>query len=99
MLSRPCSAAVLGFFLGFPLLLAASRLIGAAAEAAPDRGFYLPADPRYTLVDSAQDSVRFTLTKTLQRDSRGHLVSLSSFVDPEGQVMGWHDFGNLEGPG
>src|ERR1039458_6811810 len=40
-----------------------------------------------------------THQKTLQRDSRGHLVSLSIFVDPDGQVVGWHDFGNLEGPG
>ncbi|MGB2823704.1 MAG: hypothetical protein WBF17_22170, partial [Phycisphaerae bacterium] len=47
----------------------------------------------------ALDSVRFTLTKTLRRDKAGHLVSISSFVDPAGEVMGWHDFGNLEGPG
>ncbi len=63
------------------------------------RKFYLPADPKYTLVDSMTDSVRFTLTKTLQKDTNGHLVSISSFVDPEGKIMGWHDFGNLEGPG
>ena len=99
MHSRTCSAAARWFLLRLPLLFAGFQLLGAPEEATPDRGFYLPADPKYTLVDSAQDSVRFTLTKTLQRDSRGHLVSLSSFVDPEGQVMGWHDFGNLEGPG
>jgi hypothetical protein len=99
MHSRTSSTAARWFLLRLPLLLAGSELIGAPEEAVPDRGFYLPADPKYTLVDSAQDSVRFTLTKTLQRDSRGHLVSLSSFVDPEGQVMGWHDFGKLEGPG
>jgi len=87
------------FLLCLSLLFAGSELIGAPGEAGPDRDFYLPADPKYTLVDSAQDSVRFTLGKTLQRDSRGHLVSLSSFVDPEEQVMEWHDFGNLEGPG
>jgi hypothetical protein len=70
----------------------------AAQDPAPS-AFYLPENPKYTIVDSALDSVRFTLTKTLKRDAHGHLVSVSSFVDPEGQVMGWHDFGNLEGPG
>ncbi len=64
-----------------------------------DRTFYVPENPRYTIVDSALDSVRFTLEKTLRKDEHGHLVSLSSFVDPKGNVMGWHDFGNLEGPG
>ncbi len=63
------------------------------------RPFYVPENPKYTITDSALDSIRFTLEKTLRRDERGHLVSISSFVDPEGQVMGWHDFGNLEGPG
>ena len=61
--------------------------------------FYVPENPRYTISDSVMDSIRFTLTKTLQRDTNGHLVSISSFVNPEGKVMGWHDFGNLEGPG
>jgi hypothetical protein len=70
-----------------------------AAEAPPTGRFYLPENPRYTIVDSALDSARFTLTKTLRRDERGHLVSISSFVNPEGEVMGWHDFGHLEGPG
>ncbi len=63
------------------------------------RTFYVPENPKYTIVDSVNDSVRFTLEKTLRRDERGHMVSISSFVDPEGGVMGWHDFGNLEGPG
>jgi hypothetical protein len=72
---------------------------GLAAETPASRSFYVPADPQYTLVDSTADSLRFTLTKTLQPDSNGHLVSISGFVDPEGAVMGWHDFGNLEGPG
>ena len=63
------------------------------------RAFHVRENPRYGIVESARDSLRFTLTKTLRRDERGHLVSISSFVDPEGQVMGWHDFGNLEGPG
>jgi hypothetical protein len=51
------------------------------------------------VVDSVLDSLRFTQTKTLQQDTRGHLVSISSFVNPEGELMGWHDFGHLEGPG
>lgn len=63
------------------------------------RGFYLSENPAYTIVQSARDSARFTLEKTLRRDERDHLVSISSFVDPEAIVMGWHDFGNLEGPG
>jgi hypothetical protein len=72
---------------------------GAAAEPPASRPFYVLADSKYTLVDSVADSLRFTLTKTLQRDANGHLVSISSFVNPEGAVMSWHDFGNLEGPG
>ncbi|MGB9601609.1 MAG: hypothetical protein ACPMAG_02330 [Limisphaerales bacterium] len=66
---------------------------------AGERLFYLPENPGYTIFDSMSDSIRFTLTKTLKTDEKGHLVSISSFVDPEGNVMGWHDFGNLEGPG
>jgi hypothetical protein len=46
-----------------------------------------------------QDSLRFTLHRTLCSDEHGHLVSISSFVDPDAKVMDWHDFGNLEGPG
>jgi hypothetical protein len=61
--------------------------------------FYVSENPKYTIVDSAKDSIRFTLEKSLRRDEQGHLVSISSFVDSEGRVMGWHDFGNLEGPG
>jgi len=66
---------------------------------AAEPAFYVPENAEYTIVDSAIDSVRFTLDKTLRRDERGHLVSISSFVNPQGEVMGWHDFGNLEGPG
>ncbi len=61
--------------------------------------FYLPENPQYTIVDSVRDCLRFTLTKTLRTNAQGHRESISSFVDPEGQVMGWHDFGHLEGPG
>ncbi|MCU0961742.1 MAG: hypothetical protein MUF48_16735 [Pirellulaceae bacterium] len=61
--------------------------------------FYVAENPHYTIADSVLDSLRFTLTKTLREDDRGHLVSISSFVDPDGRIMHWHDFGNLEGPG
>lgn len=61
--------------------------------------FYVPENPAYTIVDSALDSIRFTLGRTVKSDARGHLVPVSSFVDPEGAVMGWHDFGNLQGCG
>lgn len=60
--------------------------------------FYLPADPTYTIVDSAADSLRFTLTRCMTT-CRGHACSTSSFVDCHGTIMGWHDFGCLEGPG
>lgn len=71
-----------------------------AAESAEEANlFYLPENPHYTITDSVMDSVRFTLTQTLRGDTNGHLVSISSFVDPEAKIMGWHDFGNLEGPG
>ena len=45
-----------------------------------------------------RDSVRFTMERTMT-EYNGHLCSKSSFVDKDGNVMGWHDFGNLEGPG
>ncbi len=61
-------------------------------------GFYLPEDPDYTILDSARDSVRFTVERTLA-EYGGHLCCKSSFVDKDGNIMGWHDFGNLEGPG
>jgi hypothetical protein len=61
-------------------------------------GFYLPEDPEYTILDSAADSVRFVIERTLV-EYKGHLSSKSSFVDKDGNIMGWHDFGNLEGPG
>ena len=79
------------------LLLATASLAGAETES--EARFYLAANPKLTIVDSVMQSLRFTLDRTLQVDSRGHLQSRSSFVDPEAQVMGWHDFGNLEGPG
>ncbi len=86
------------------LELAAHVIFLAALAGQPEgdlhsRPFYVPENPRYTIVDSAMDSIRFTLEKTLRPDERGHLASASTFVDPEGKAMGWHDFGNLEGPG
>jgi len=65
---------------------------------APD-AFYVPENPVYTIVASARDSARFTLGKTLKQGPCKHLTAISSFVNPEGEVMSWHDFGNLEGPG
>lgn len=62
-------------------------------------GFYRAADSRNTIVHSALESLRFTVERTLRPDEQGHLVSISSFVDPSGTIMGWHDFGHLEGPG
>jgi hypothetical protein len=74
-------------------------LLGAQAEDQLQRPFYRPENPGYTILGSAIDSIVFTLTRTVRPDERGHLVSISSFVNPNGEVMGWHDFGNLEGPG
>jgi hypothetical protein len=81
-------------------LLAMGLLPALTVGAAPEpRAFHVPENPKYTIVSSVVDSVRFTVNKTLKRDDKGHLVSISSFVNPEAQIMGWHDFGNLEGPG
>jgi len=66
---------------------------------AQERRFYLPENPEYTIVDSMVDSLRFTAEKTLRPCGKGFLASISSFVDPRGRIMGWHDFGYLEGPG
>jgi len=84
---------------GIVLTLTGVVAFASAESDFSSRPFYAPADPKYTIVESVLDSLRFTLDKTLQRDEKGQLVSISSFVDPEGKVMGWHDFGNLEGPG
>lgn len=87
----------------FALALAGNLSLTPSSPAAgvviPANGFYVPENPKFTIVSSVVDSVRFTLTKTVKRNDQGHLVSISSFVDPEGKVMDWHDFGNLEGPG
>jgi hypothetical protein len=59
--------------------------------------FYLPENPKYTILDSVKDSVRFAEGTLVPFD--GKLACKSSFVDKDGNIMGWHDFGNLEGPG
>ncbi|MBN2315050.1 MAG: DUF2961 domain-containing protein [Sedimentisphaerales bacterium] len=59
--------------------------------------FYLPEDPEYAILDSARDSVRFAEGTLVPFD--GKLACKSSFVDQAGQIMHWHDFGDLEGPG
>ncbi len=60
--------------------------------------FYVPENPEYTIFDSAADSLRFTTTRCMTT-YRGHACSTSSFVKPDGEIMLWHDFGPLEGPG
>ena len=76
------------------LAAVSAALCGRQPAGAGDPSFYVPENPKYTIVDSAVDSIRFTLGETLREDEHGHLVPISSFVDPQGRVMGWHDFGN-----
>jgi hypothetical protein len=59
--------------------------------------FYLPENPKYTILDSMRDSVRFAEDTLVPFD--GKLACKSSFVDQAGEIMHWHDFGDLEGPG
>jgi hypothetical protein len=81
-------------------LVVASAFAALSAEPTEAvEGFHVPENPSYTIVQSTFDSLRFTLERTLKEGDCGHLVSISSFVNPEAEVMGWHDFGNLEGPG
>lgn len=60
----------------------------------------ISADPETSasLFASAQASTRFALA-CLEPAPTAGLRSRSSFVDPTGQAMHWHDFGDLEGPG
>jgi len=81
------------------LLLTVYLFAGPARSSPAPDGFYVPENPCYTIVDSMLDSLRFTVEKTLRPCGKGHLASISSFVDPEARIMGWHDFGYLEGPG
>jgi len=48
---------------------------------------------------SMDESMRFTVTRTIVRPAGGHARCASSFVDQDGAPMTWHDFGCLEGPG
>ena len=80
-------------FVMMALGVAASHIVEAPET------FYVPENPAYTILASAHDSAWFTLGKTLKQGPCKHLAAISSFVNPEGEVMGWHDFGNLEGPG
>ena len=60
--------------------------------------FHLPEHPEYTILHSAADSVRFA-RRCLEPCEGGAYRAISSFVNPEGEPMLWHDFGPLEGPG
>jgi len=62
-----------------------------------EASFYLPENPSYTILDSVRDSVRFAEMTLVPYE--GKLCCKSSFVDQDANIMGWHDFGNLEGPG
>ncbi len=64
----------------------------------PTDEIWLPPDPAYGLLQSAADSVRFAVGRCLTQ-YQGHACATSSFVDPTGQAMAWHDFGLIEGPG
>jgi hypothetical protein len=79
-----------------------SWMLFSSVLAGPDAGvppFYVPENPAYTIVESSLDSIRFTLNRTVKPNDQGHLVSVSSFVNPNGEPMLWHEFGPLEGPG
>ncbi|MCX7668897.1 MAG: hypothetical protein N2439_02335, partial [Anaerolineae bacterium] len=54
-------------------------------------------DLHTTLFASASASVHFALS--CLEPFNGHLRARSSFVNPDGEVMHWHEFGDLEGPG
>ena len=49
------------------------------------------------LFASARASAHFALS--CLEPVNGHLRAKSSFVKPDGEIMHWHDFGDLEGPG
>ncbi len=60
--------------------------------------FYRGANDDYSIVDSMNDSLRFTTRRCLTT-YRGNLCANSTFVDPEGAAQPWHEFGELEGVG
>ncbi|MCP4453602.1 MAG: hypothetical protein GY809_19250, partial [Planctomycetes bacterium] len=87
---------ILASLVVFMVLVGAA--LGEAPQADPNKsGFYVAENPDYTILDSARDSVRFAVW-TLE-PFKGHLASKSSFIDCTGAIMGWHEFGYLEGPG
>ncbi|MGC8779268.1 MAG: hypothetical protein ACP5UQ_00195, partial [Anaerolineae bacterium] len=49
------------------------------------------------LFASARASAHFALS--CLEPFNGHLRARSSFVGPDGEIMHWHEFGDLEGPG
>jgi len=49
------------------------------------------------LFASARAAAHFALS--CLEPFNGHLRAKSSFVKPDGEIMHWHDFGDLEGPG
>jgi hypothetical protein len=49
------------------------------------------------LAASAHASAHFA--ETCLEPYRGHYRAISSFVTPEAEIMHWHEFGDLEGPG
>jgi hypothetical protein len=54
-------------------------------------------DPETLLFASARASACFALSCLTPHN--GHLRPTSSFVKPDGEIMHWHDFGDLVGPG
>lgn len=56
-----------------------------------------PSEPLEILFASANAAASFALT-CLEPAGR-NLRARATFVDPDGRVMHWHDFGDLEGPG
>jgi hypothetical protein len=51
------------------------------------------------LFASANASAHFALACLEPTGDGSHLRAKSSFVDPDGAIMHWHEFGDLEGPG
>ena len=58
--------------------------------------FYREASPQYSIVDSMNDSLRFTTRRCLDVH-QGNLCATSTFVDPWGEPARWHYFGEIEG--
>ena len=60
--------------------------------------FYREASPQYSIIDSMNDSLRFTTRRCLDVH-QGNLCATSTFVDPGGEPARWHYFGEIEGVG